>query len=69
MRHSNLPGKSASHGFEKNWALARCRNFAEAYLEPGQKVAELGGDPLFRSLLVKTVQRTHKLFDTRDPGR
>jgi hypothetical protein len=36
-------------------------------LRPGQKVAKLGEDPLFGSLLKETVQRNHQLFDTQDP--
>jgi hypothetical protein len=36
-------------------------------LEPGEKVAELGADPLFGSLLQPTVKRTHRLFNTKDP--
>jgi hypothetical protein len=37
-------------------------------LEPGGKVAELGRDQVFGSLLQQTVQRRHQLFSSKDPS-
>ena len=36
-------------------------------LDPGEKVKELGEDPLFSAILSTTTNRSDKLFDSRDP--
>ena len=37
-------------------------------LEPGRKVKALGVDPLFGEILSSTTNRSHRLFDSRDPS-
>jgi hypothetical protein len=38
-------------------------------LDPGEKVKALGEDPLFSAILSTTTDRSHQLFDSRDPKK
>jgi hypothetical protein len=52
------------------WAVME-RYAALAYgpnLEPMEKVRQIGADPLFQAALQSTVERTHRVFDSRDPA-